>query len=248
MPVHNWSLAPAGLFHHFHQVWSTTLCDRLNEGLLPEGYFALIEQSAARFFPDVLTLHETEEFGNAGEDVRGGIAVADAPPKTRFVNRATEAEIYTLKANRVVVRSSGERVVSAIEIVSPGNKASARALETFLDKSIEFLARRVNLLVIDLFPPTPRDPQGLHPLIWGEHAEQQPFTLPDDEPLTLASYMAGPPAAAYVEPLRPGAAMPDMPLFVAPEVYVNCPLEATYARTWDRCPRQFRDAVTRAGV
>jgi hypothetical protein len=249
MPVHNWSVAPPGLFHHFHQQWSAALCVRLNEGILPENYFALIEQSAARFFPDVLALHETDESGNSARDdeARGGIAVADAPPKTRFVSRPSEAEEYTLRANRVVVRTTGDRVVAAIEIVSPGNKASARAMETFLEKSIAFLARGVNLLVVDLFPPTPRDPQGLHPLIWGEVIDE-PFALPDGEPLTLASYMAGPPPEAYVEPMRPGGAMPDMPLFIGAGVYIPCPLEATYTRAWEQSPRQFRNAVTGAGA
>jgi hypothetical protein len=257
MPVHDWSVVPAGLFHHFHQLWSATLCNRLNQGALPDGYFALIEQSAARFYPDVLTLRETDESGTpVGDEPRGGIAVADAPPKARFVSRASEAERYALRANRVVVRTTGDRLVSALEIVSPGNKGSQRELELFLRKSIEFLVRGVNLLIVDLFPPTARDPQGLHPLIWGEAGGGSddggdagaPFALPADERLTLASYMAGPPPAAYVEPLRAGAVMPDVPLFIAPEVYVPCPLEESYAATWEACPRQFRAAVTGASA
>ena len=47
MPIHARSRVPAGLFHHFHQHWSVEICDVLNAGRLPKGYYALIEQSAA---------------------------------------------------------------------------------------------------------------------------------------------------------------------------------------------------------
>jgi hypothetical protein len=35
----------------------------------------------------------------------------------------------------------------------------------------------VNLLIVDLFPPTSRDPQGIHGAIWDELAGE-PFELP----------------------------------------------------------------------
>ena len=30
--------------HDFHQTWTVTLCNALNEGILPAGYFAMLEQ------------------------------------------------------------------------------------------------------------------------------------------------------------------------------------------------------------
>jgi hypothetical protein len=44
MPIHDWTRVDAGLFHHFHQRWTSALCDALNTGGLPPDYFALIEQ------------------------------------------------------------------------------------------------------------------------------------------------------------------------------------------------------------
>jgi hypothetical protein len=38
---------------------------------------------------------------------------------------------------------------------------------------------------------------------------------------------------AYVEPIAVGDVLPDMPIFLKPEVYVPAPLEATYRTTWD---------------
>jgi hypothetical protein len=56
MPMHDWTLVEAGIFHAFHHNWITTLSSALNEGVLPKGYYALPEQQAAGFGPDVLTL------------------------------------------------------------------------------------------------------------------------------------------------------------------------------------------------
>ena len=41
---------------------------------------------------------------------------------------------------------------------------------------------------------------------------------------------------AYVEPIGVGDALPEMPLFLKPEIYVPTPLEATYQTTWDVFP------------
>ena len=56
MPIHDWTRVDAGLFHAFHQRWISALCDALNTGGLPRGYFALPEQNIRGPIPDVLTL------------------------------------------------------------------------------------------------------------------------------------------------------------------------------------------------
>ena len=49
----------------------------------------------------------------------------------------------------------------------------------------------------------------------------EPYDLPADEPMTLASYAAGPAVEIYVEHVAIGAALPDMPLFLRPDRYIN---------------------------
>jgi len=244
MPIHAWSEAPAGLFHHFHQRWSGSICDGLNDGRLPEGFYALVEQSATGLFPDVLTVGNRLDAASSTEQEgpHGGLAVGEAPPKVRYVRQATEEGVYAAKANRVVVRSAAGRVVSVIEIVSPGNKSGRSAIRSFVQKSLELLRKGVSVLVVDLFPPTTRDPQGLHPLIWDE-INEEPFELPPDKRLTLASYAVRDLLTAYVETVGVGDLLPDMPAFVDPDTYVYVPLEAAYQETWSRCPRQFKEAV-----
>jgi hypothetical protein len=228
MPIHDWTRVDAGLFHAFHQNWIGVLERALNAGVLPPGYFALREQSTRGPVPDVLTL----ELPIGGDEPTGaGLAVAVAPPRTRLVRRA-EDTIYVQRADRIGVRHRDGRVVAMVEIVSPGNKASKNELRTFVEKSSKLIAQSVHLLVIDLFPPSKRDPQGIHKAIWDEFVEED-FALPADQRLTLAAYDAGPPPAAYVEFVAVGETLPDMPIFLKPEFYVPAPLEESYQITWD---------------
>jgi hypothetical protein len=56
MPMHDWTKVEAGIFHAFHHEWISEISRALNRGLLPDTYYALPEQVAAGFGPDVLTL------------------------------------------------------------------------------------------------------------------------------------------------------------------------------------------------
>jgi hypothetical protein len=98
-------------------------------------------------------------------------------------------------------------------------------------------------VIVDLFPPGPRDPQGIHKVIWDEIIDND-FALPPGKPLTLASYIGGPIPEAFVEPTVVGATLPEMPLFLTPEVYVPLPLEATYQSAWEAVPSYWRDVIT----
>ena len=69
-----------------------------------------------------------------------------------------------------------------IEVVSPGNKSGDYALRSFTTKSVDFIRNGINFVVVDLFPPTPRDPDGIHQAIWDELVGDP---LPD-APLFLA--------------------------------------------------------------
>jgi hypothetical protein len=253
MPVHDWTRVKAGIFHDFHHDWITMLKRALNAGLLPAGYYALAEQVAGGLGPDVLTLDVTppgppRAQGNtqAPPAPPAGIALASAPPKVRFT-AAAEMDQYARRRSRVAIRhSSGHEVVALIEIVSPGNKASRHLLRAFVEKAVEVLEAGVHLLVADLFPPGPRDPEGIHAAIWSEIGDDG-FQLPPDKPLTLASYAAGPLKRAFIEPAAVGDVLPDMPLFLQPESYVPVPLEATYQSAWEGVPKFWRDQLQPSG-
>jgi hypothetical protein len=167
-----------------------------------------------------------------------GLAVAAVPPRTRLVRQA-EDRIYVRKATRVAVRHRHGQIIAVVEIVSPGNKASRNELRTFVEKSSESIMQGVHLLVIDLFPSSKRDPQGIHKAIWDQFVEED-LELPADKRLTLAAYDAGPPPVAYVEFVEVGDLAPDMPIFLKPGFYVPAPLEATYQATWKHFPAPMK--------
>jgi Protein of unknown function (DUF4058) len=245
MPIHDWTRVKPGIFHHFHHSWIEEIARTLNRGRLPRTYYALAEQITGDLGPDVLTL-EQPVYGSVSAELEtsdGGIALADAPPKVRFHARA-DIDIYAAKAKSVVIRhTSGHRIIAIVEIVSPGNKNGQTEFAAFVQKADQFLRAGVHLLIVDLFPPTARDPQGIHRAIWGKDGDGD-FALPDDKPLTSVSYVGYPGVEVFLEPVAVGDSLPDMPLFLTREIYVPVPLETTYRGAWEAVPHFWRDALT----
>jgi hypothetical protein len=46
-----------------------------------------------------------------------------------------------------------------------------------------------------------------------------------------------------VEPIRRGQELPDMPLFLAEDEYVNIPLDATYGDAYATLPSRWRNVL-----
>src|SRR5947209_5800754 len=114
MPMHDWTLVEAGIFHAFHHRWISAVSDALNTGLLPKDYYALPEQVAAGFGPDVLTLQDMRAEENGAST--GGTTALATRPRTRFMVE-TEIEFYRRTKSAIVVRHvSGDRIVAKVEI------------------------------------------------------------------------------------------------------------------------------------
>jgi hypothetical protein len=244
MPIHDWSRVFDGAFHDFYLAWIAELRTALNGGILPPEYDALAEQVARPAAPDVLTLQAANgcEDGSSGEPIAGATAVATAPPRVRQCE-SIDAETYTCRQRSVVIHhASDDRIVALIEILSAGNKPSNKEFRSFVSKAVDALECGYHLLLIDLQPRTPRDPEGIHPVIWAEFGGKA-APSPPDKPLTLVAYDAGPPKISYVQPLAVGDVFIDMPLFLAPGWYVSVPLEATYQAAWRGVPRRFREIL-----
>jgi hypothetical protein len=244
MPVHDWTRVDVGIFHDFHHAWIEELKRALNGGLLPDDYYALAEQHAAGFGPDVLTLQGTNGNGETDEEPpdaspASGAGVKLAAPKLQ-PTAETDMAFYRRKQKSVVVRHvSGDRIVAMIEVVSLGNKAARNPLRAFVRKTAELLDNDVHLLILDVHPPGRRDPDGIHGEIWQEIAGEE-YAAPADKPLTLAAYETGNCVRAYVVHVAVGDALPDMPLFLEPGLAVTVPLEATYNAAFAEVPRRWR--------
>jgi hypothetical protein len=247
MPIHDWTCVDAGIFHHFHHEWITEISRALNHKLQGTDYYALAEQIAGDWGPDVLALQRPLRGGKRARKTaparsNGGIALATAPPKLRF--RFTDGKTwYALKKKAVTIRHvSGHRVVAVLEILSPGNKSSQDSLSTFTQKVHELLAAGIHVAIVDLFPPTKRNPAGIHPLLWSDEDEDG-FVFDSSKPLTCASYVSGPLAEAFVEPVALGGRLPDLPVFLTPREYVPTPLEKTYRAAFEAVPEFWQSVL-----
>jgi len=238
MPIHDWTKVDDGVFHDFHHAWIEEIRRALNRGLLPPDYYAMAEQHAGGFGPDVLALQ-----GKVGRQEKGArTSTLVAPPKPT-IRAESPTAFYRRKQAAVVVRHvSGDDVVAVVEIASRGNKSNRAAIEQFVEKACELFAARVHLLVADLHPPGRLDPGGLHGAIWQEWTSQG-YEPPPGMLLTVASYEAAGDVVAYIEPAAVGCELRDAPLFLEPGGCVLVPMEATYRSAFDVMPWRWREVL-----
>lgn len=249
----------AGTFHHFHSLWIADISRCLNEHFLPPGFYAMAEQHAGRLVPDILTLTspqwisrvecsrvdyvsdcDTDEADERKSPLpEGAMALSETPPQVSFRSVPSDAKIYREKRQTIAIRQEPtSRIVAMIEIVSPGNKDGSKAMNEFVSKSLEVMNAGIHLLIVDLFPTSSSNPEGIHALLWDD-----PFELPVDRRLTLVSYRIDQLNEAFIEPVAVGHSMPDMPVFLDPAWYVNVPLTSTYESAWRGVPKPFQHVL-----
>lgn len=246
MPIHDWTRVDAGIFHGFHLSWIAHIKERLNTGGLPPGYYADAEQYAQKKEADVLTLHasdaESLEPLPAPESSVGGAAVMVASAiGTRTARRDAKPKA---RQRRLVIRHiSGHRVIAILEIVSPGNKDRRRSALDFAGKLANAIEGGIHVTVIDLFPPTPSAPNGLHNLIWREF-DREPVPVPDGQKLVLAAFVARRRPRIFFEFRAVGGELPKFPLPIDGEIGAMLPLAETYTAAFAGSPPYLREMLS----
>ena len=253
--VDDWTRVDAGTFHDFHQTWLAFMKVGLNDEVLPPGFYAQAERrfgavGASENEADVLTLEMPagDTFDTGGGS--GGTALLEAPPAASVetdLSILTELEYYAAKRSRLAIRRGVDhRIVALIEVASPGNKDRRGSVERFVDKAVEAMEDGVHLVLIDLLPPGPADPAGLHGAVLDRLGFR--YEPPPEKPLTVAAYRAGAEWKAFAEPLAVGDAPPTVPLFLTPRHHVPLPLADSYAKArgglgffWDEVLRGVRE-------
>jgi hypothetical protein len=249
MPVHDWTRVSAGTFHDFHLAWIAELRRVLNEGLLPDDYYALAEQRAGQFEPDLLALERSDAAAGgrppnpgAGRDA-GGVALAVEPPKATSVGEVDEAALYALKRRTLSIRhATDDRIVALLEIVSPGNKDRTQSVRRFVDKAVAAIQTGYHLVAIDLLPPGSHDPTGLGSAVWEEIGGKR-LGLAPAKPLSAVSFRVADRVRCYAERFGVGDVLPELPLFYDPDWYVNLPLEATYTAAFAGVPKRWKQVI-----
>ncbi|MBY0229150.1 MAG: DUF4058 domain-containing protein [Gemmataceae bacterium] len=147
------------------------------------------------------------------------LAVAIAAP-------ADTAEVHIISTH------AGPVLVGAVELVSPANKERAESREAFVGKCLNYLRRRIGVVVVDVV--TERR-ANLHAAIMARLALGTPSVLASD--LCASAYrprIEGEELRVEVwqEPLAIGQPLPTMPLWLGP-LCVPLELESSYERTID---------------
>ena len=187
---------------------------------------------------DVLTLQTAGQPSAAGP-ISGTATLTESPPAVHARVTIPRDPYARLQRTLVVRHTSNDRIVAMIEILSAGNKSSRHAIRSLPDKVVAALDVGVHLLLIDVHPPGPRDPDGIHGAILKELGTQQ-YTLDRARPLTTVAYVGGSPVEAFVDHFAFGQSIPRMPLFLTRENYVHVPLDETYLAAWEDVPLQYQ--------
>jgi hypothetical protein len=221
MPVHDWTRVSDATFHDFHYSWVLEIKRALMRGLLPKGYYVMAEQFGGDLgAPDVLTLQ-----------------AAGTKPES------DKRDSYARLQRTLIIRhTSDDRIVAIIEVLSPGNKSSRHAIRSFLNKAVVALDSGIHLLLVDVHPPGPRDPHGIHGALLNEIGTED-YVLGTERRLTVASYIGGAVVEAFVAHFAVGEPIPPMPLFLTRGNYVQVPLEAAYMAAWEDVPPQYKEVL-----
>ena len=208
----------------FHSAWASNIAFHLNRGLLPEEYYAQPQvEVAGRVEVDVATFRDAEP---------GGAVATYAPPPAVLTAPLDEAgiEAYTVT---VTHDFGGPQLRACIELVSPANKDRPAARRAFAAKCANHLRRGVGVIIVDVVTARAAD---LHVEIASslDHAEGLDWTSPTK--LYAVSYRglvedSSPRVEAWPHALAIGEALPELPLWLEPDLCLPLALEESYMIT-----------------
>src|SRR5262249_5151221 len=152
MPLLDHFHAPLHPRHHwesFHSNWATRLADALNDRWLPPEFLAEeFTHMGAMVEIDVAAYEQ-----KPSEPVSNGPPILTMTPPTwspRVPPRTMPAVFPDSFEVRIFSTTTGQTLVGAIELVSPGNKDRAEERRAFTTKCASYLYQGISLIVIDI--------------------------------------------------------------------------------------------------
>lgn len=138
----------------FHFAWINTLVRHLNGTLLPSQYRAVPRIHFGTWVAaDVATLERRAQHEGPETDPdnsAAGVATAVwAPPQPAHVLEVTfpDQDLFEV---RVLDETRGQRLVGAVEMISPRNKDRPESRQAFVAKCAAYLRQRVGLVIVDV--------------------------------------------------------------------------------------------------
>jgi hypothetical protein len=133
----------------FHAFWAGTIASVLNDGRLPSSFYAEIQTHVGpRVEIDVATLDQSDPDTSSGGAATATLTapeqVSAAPALVMPAAFPDDLEVLLFN------NDGGPRLVSAIELVSPGNKDRTTTRRAFAVKCASYLVQGVGLVIVDV--------------------------------------------------------------------------------------------------
>jgi hypothetical protein len=213
-------------FSSMHHALANNISADLNE-ILPEGFVAHPHVSLGRGWEaDVITKEEL----NLPKDF-----VPYQPPKASGISKVVFPTFVSVIIDYLRTRTR-EKIVAAIEIISPANKDGEPNRQAFLAKCHSYLQENVSLAIIDI--TSSYKEHNLHfELLKALNVKIGNSLESDETPLYCASYRTtvddeyDTVVEYWVELFKAGDMLPTIPLYITEEIAIPLELEKTYMKT-----------------
>jgi Protein of unknown function (DUF4058) len=230
MPFHDWN--DLNGWEGMHHLWIAELLHWIKPRL-PEGFRAYIGSTPALTVgatdrsPDVSVRRWLPE---PGSELNLALPLADSEP-SELPEPDEEVATLTLDPQTAIYIATQNRMIAALELISPRNKDRLSARNYYLARYLGYLKEGAHLLLIDVH----RRPLNFSFAdALGQELQIQQRVCPAP---FVASYRVGEKAASggrmiaiWRRPLVVGQPLPKMPLPITVEVSLLVDLESTYSR------------------
>lgn len=236
MPLRDHFHSPVNDKHRWdavHGGWPMEIVRTLFD-LLPAGFVAEPKiHHGSPFEVDISMLEEDDRPPFAGEsEGDGGTATltATAPPLT------VSADLSALDEYEILVYDTdrSRTLVAAIELVSPANKDRPETRQQFVSKVDALLRQDVCVSIVDVVT---KHQSNLYAELLARFGQSDP-RLGDPPAALYAVTLRGrkpkkrrPVLDLWCFPLALGAPLPTIPLWLAPNLRIEVPLEPSYQET-----------------
>jgi hypothetical protein len=210
-----------------HSAWANAIAAYLNRGVLPPEYYAVPQiKRGSQIEIDVATLRQ--EGGPPSGSGGAGTAVWTPPrPALSETVDFTDLDVFEVQVLR---RRGGPQLRATVELISPANKDRPSNRHAFAVKCASYLNRGVSVVIVDVV--TERSANMHAEILDVLRLSGVPAWQPPDHLYAVAYRMilisGKHQLDAWTEPIRVGATLPAMPLWIDVDLSVRLDLESSY--------------------
>lgn len=230
-------VSKSGSWEAVHGGWPMVIVQSLARKL-PKHFVAHPRVHLGTFAEIDVSTYEKDDAGEPySENGDGGVAVAVAAPARPTLEVATDLPEQDEYEVRVYDVEREQRLVAAIELVSPANKDRPESRRAFVAKCVALMQQHVSVTIVDLV--TVRNNN-----LYAELLDVIGATDPALQPTPPGIYSVAcraikteyRPGAkwrlqTWLYPMEVGKALPTLPLWLGDTLSVPLELEATYEDT-----------------